>query len=658
MPKLLIWDLDETLWTGTLAEGEELAPREQFFEAIRQLNTQGLVNAIVSKNDYHEAKERLIQFGYWDLFVFPRISFDPKGSMVTQLLEDMALRADDTVFIDDNHLNRREVQFSNPNIDVKDPNDLGFVEWLESLVQETAGVKKDRVAQYRVLEEKLRDRELAGSSNEDFLRTCDIRIAVVQNAKNINFEARLEELVNRTNQLNYTKSRMALGSMSKYITDVSDHLTYSLFVWDKYGYYGLVGFAGVAYRGDSLEHFLFSCRTMNMGVENALAAFISSDLPNKHIDFPVDDTMPDWITVVSPSSIEFQEIYKKELKLGDSPSARLRIMANCQSGPIAHYAGISPVDTDAWPDIFSLQSFVAGEVSETFPPITVYGAFQDYDPRYWKGGKLPEPKEYETYVRRLLTKTLQDRASLMVILPPDSFKDVDPSTDRTPERFQSFNHVWESFETSEYDALKASLGTPDSPQHLKLLKLGQGREVDDPRHFDRTDLMYLGDQVRTFFELDDPTHTDYIPVGARKERKASHLRQVEGESRRAFIKGGHNRMEVWSPTASEDEAGLALTWEIELVGYAQGVIPKSCVVYIQVDKPEAVRDRVDGVIWAKDQGMFFRYFCDNDGDYSTRFVITGNAPFSIRGINTQGHVNFDNDSESVLVDRVSVWRHK
>lgn len=657
MPKLLVWDLDETLWKGTLAEGDDITPQEHFFEAVRQLNAQGLVSALVSKNNFRDAKERLVKLGYWDLFVFPRISFEPKGPTVSQLLNDMSLRAADTVFIDDNHLNRHEVEFSNPGIVVKDPNEPDFNDWLNALVKQTSGVKKDRVQQYRVLENKLRDRESSGGSNEDFLRSCGIKIAVLQNAKNINFEARLEELTNRTNQLNYTKSRMALGAMSNYISDVSSHLTYSLFVWDKYGDYGLVGFAGVSYKGDTLEHFLFSCRTMNMGVENALAAFIAKDLPNKHIEFPVDDVMPDWITVVSPTSEEFQAVYNKELNIEASASAQLRIMANCQSGPIAHYAGISPVDTDAWPDIFSLQSLVTGGVTETFPPVTVYGAFQDYDPRYWNSGKLPEAEEYNDHVRRLLTKALQDHANLLVILPPDVFRDLDASTGRIPEKFQSFNQIWVSYEQSGYRSLKESLGMADSSEHLKVVKLGDGRVVTDPRHFDRTDLMFLGDQVREFFELVNPTKSAYIPMGAQKDRKATHLTEVEGVTQRTFVRPRDRGITVWSRNPTPERSSSALVWEIEIAGFAEGVIPKSCLAYIEVDEPESVRNRVDGVVWVHDCRMFFRYFCENDGNFSTRFLVMGKEPFMVEKIQVKSHVNFDSNSETVIVDRVSVWKH-
>ena len=77
--KLVVWDLDETLWRGTLSEGEvELDRRTR--EIVRELNRRGIVNSICSKNDSAAARERLEQYGLWDEFVFPSIDWSPKGA--------------------------------------------------------------------------------------------------------------------------------------------------------------------------------------------------------------------------------------------------------------------------------------------------------------------------------------------------------------------------------------------------------------------------------------------------------------------------------------------------------------------------------------------------------------------------------------------------
>lgn len=47
--KVVIWDLDDTLWKGTLAEGDDVQLLENRVAIIKELNKRGIVNAICSK---------------------------------------------------------------------------------------------------------------------------------------------------------------------------------------------------------------------------------------------------------------------------------------------------------------------------------------------------------------------------------------------------------------------------------------------------------------------------------------------------------------------------------------------------------------------------------------------------------------------------------
>ena len=116
--KVVIWDLDDTLWRGTLAEGDAVELFENRAEMVRTLNNRGIVSAICSKNDYQTAMAKLEEFGLAEEFVFPAISFDAKGPVIQELLQDMGLRDTNALFIDDNYSNLQEVVYYNPNISV------------------------------------------------------------------------------------------------------------------------------------------------------------------------------------------------------------------------------------------------------------------------------------------------------------------------------------------------------------------------------------------------------------------------------------------------------------------------------------------------------------------------------------------------------------
>ena len=70
--KLVIWDLDETFWKGTLSE-EGIQLISSNIEVVKTLTNRGIINSIVSKNTYTDAQEQIKKAGIWDYFVFPKI---------------------------------------------------------------------------------------------------------------------------------------------------------------------------------------------------------------------------------------------------------------------------------------------------------------------------------------------------------------------------------------------------------------------------------------------------------------------------------------------------------------------------------------------------------------------------------------------------------
>jgi FkbH-like protein len=261
--KLVIWDLDDTLWRGTLSE-EEVELDDERAEIVRELNRRGIVSSICSKNDLATARERLERLGLWDEFVFASISWSPKGVRIAQIIDDMQLRAPNVLFVDDNAGNLREALHYVPELQTAGVEQLG-----ELLALPQSQGKDDRsltrLQQYRLLERKVSDRELATVSNEEFLRSCEI--AVELRAPTGADVERLLELVNRSNQLNFTKSRLTEAELHAMLDDPARETRY-VQVRDRYGDYGVCGFYSLL--DGRLEDFVFSCRILHMGVEQWL----------------------------------------------------------------------------------------------------------------------------------------------------------------------------------------------------------------------------------------------------------------------------------------------------------------------------------------------------------------------------------------------------
>ena len=105
--RLVIWDLDDTFWQGTLSEGAVIHNARNA-AIVEALNQRGIVNAICSKNNHAPVEAALREQGLWDKFVFPKIAFAPKGAMVAEIIKDAQLRAPTVMFIDDNVTNLNE----------------------------------------------------------------------------------------------------------------------------------------------------------------------------------------------------------------------------------------------------------------------------------------------------------------------------------------------------------------------------------------------------------------------------------------------------------------------------------------------------------------------------------------------------------------------
>jgi len=427
-PKLLIWDLDDTLWHGTLAEGDEVQLIARRAEIVRALNGHGIVSAICSKNDPAVARTRLEAFGLWDAFVFPRIAFVPKGEAVRQLIEDMQLRPLNVLFLDDNPHNLHEVAAACPGIRTIDATAAECDVLLERILADHRHVARDRVAEYRVLQAKVDERTAGAISNEVFLAASDIHVLFTRLTENVQFADRIEELINRSNQLNYTGSRVDPGSMSEYIMRIDLHDTHGVFVWDKYGDYGLVGFISANPDTREIEHFVLSCRVMHMGIEAAMLQrlFCFYCPPDfKRLRKPLPEQAAVGITfapVTDPANLA--RIRAKEGK--QRANAAMRIICDCQSGALQHYSRFADeIEFDANPRLFSLPMMKTGAYrDQIFPQHLVFAAATDYLPFRWEEREVPfDGENYAACARAFCDAMADGTRRMLVILPPEDAPD-------------------------------------------------------------------------------------------------------------------------------------------------------------------------------------------------------------------------------------------
>lgn len=262
--KLVIWDLDDTFWNGTLSEGG-IEAIDANIQLIKTLTDCGVINTICSKNDEQPVIQKLQELGIADYFVFVSVNWQPKGKRIQLMLKDMGLRAVNCLFLDDNIVNLNEAVYYEPNLNVSEPNIIpNLINYFET--QPKKDLAHSRLNNYKILEKK-RKAQSEASDNMEFLFDSETHVEL-HNDCEAHID-RLAELILRTNQLNYTKRR---DSKDELLTLIHDPLVKSGYVTvgDKFGDYGIVGFYAI--KNNKCIHFLFSCRTIGQGVEQYVYA--------------------------------------------------------------------------------------------------------------------------------------------------------------------------------------------------------------------------------------------------------------------------------------------------------------------------------------------------------------------------------------------------
>ena len=299
--KLVIWDLDDTFWNGTLSEGPVVAIPSNI-QMLERLARRGIVSSVCSKNDFEQAKCELEKLGAWDYIVFPVIQWAPKGQAIADLIDRMNFRTENVVFIDDNPANLHDALYYNPDLNCC-INATTLESWIDhSVLAGKADPMLRRLNAYKQLEKRDQSKRELQLSNTDFLRqshiTCEISYDIEPHLE------RVIELANRTNQLNFTKRRLDSDERVSEFVDALSTFGYQagiVRVRDKYADYGIVGFFLIhaTFKGKVYNHFVFSCRILNMGVEQYVDEFLRS--PELTVQQPVANPVSsfdrvDWIS--------------------------------------------------------------------------------------------------------------------------------------------------------------------------------------------------------------------------------------------------------------------------------------------------------------------------------------------------------------------------
>jgi FkbH-like protein len=267
--KCVVWDLDNTIWNGTLIEGDQLTLRPDVLEMLNYFDERGILMSIASKNDAESAVVRLTEFGIGDYFLYPQIDWSPKSHQITKIARKLNIGLDAVAFIDDNPFELAEVAAALPPVTCINTDAL---QQLFSNPRFWGNVTAESRQRRRYYQQQVaREVEQTAFAGDyiGFLKSCEIRLEIAPYRPGD--QERIAELVQRTNQLNFSGRKYSRAQLEQIINNPALK-KYVLRCSDRYGAYGTVGFCIVQELQQELRinDFMLSCRVQGKFIEQAL----------------------------------------------------------------------------------------------------------------------------------------------------------------------------------------------------------------------------------------------------------------------------------------------------------------------------------------------------------------------------------------------------
>jgi FkbH-like protein len=308
--KVLVLDLDNTLWGGVVGEAgpsgivlsEDGVGRcyRDFQRALKAIKRTGVLLAICSKNnreDLDEVFERnaMMILGPGD-FACIRANWEPKPQNIVDIAETLNLNVDSLVFIDDNPVERDLVRTALPDVVVPD-----FPARVENL---TTWFMQELVpahfAKYRLTDEDANKseqyrahevrRQLSRSLDLDsFLE--DLKIECVIRVNPAEQIARIAQMTQKTNQFNLTTRRYEMPAITQ-ILNSTDSAVLLLEYTDRFSSEGAVGLAILDFANTKIDTFLLSCRVIGRRVEDRLLSEVYNQFRMRGLSRIVAEFIP------------------------------------------------------------------------------------------------------------------------------------------------------------------------------------------------------------------------------------------------------------------------------------------------------------------------------------------------------------------------------
>lgn len=302
--KLIITDLDNTLWNGVAAEQDEIIPWAHiegwpigYAEALLECKRRGILLAVCSKNDETLTIDNFRKI--WSEKIKPedffslKINWNEKSANIREILNEANILPAHVLFIDDNPLEIEEVTRALPDIRVLS---IPQQRWRNVLLHapqlQNSTLTSESQNRTILIKAKVeRDKIAQTMDRDDYLHSLLLKTTVsnVRGLDDKNF-MRCEELLNKTNQFNTTGRRWSTAELTDLLAN-NGHIFIAR-VEDRMANHGLTALALID--DSKIIQVVMSCRVFGLGVETALLAevmrFIQENNPESIVTAIMKDT--------------------------------------------------------------------------------------------------------------------------------------------------------------------------------------------------------------------------------------------------------------------------------------------------------------------------------------------------------------------------------
>ena len=243
--KLVVWDLDGTMWDGIwIEDGENVQWKPGIVDVIQKLDQMGILQSIASRNVADD--EALMKFledkGIMKYMLYPQITHQPKSLSLLMIKNSLGLsRWDEIAFVDDRDFEREEVAHQYPDVRMLDASNYLELPTMEGIERDIlTDADRRRRELYQTDQVRQQEAEAYSGDYQGFLETLKMKATIRHMGEDD--VPRVHQLMERTNRFNTAVEVLPLGRLYQILHTHSVTKVWVMELRDRLGDYGLVGF--------------------------------------------------------------------------------------------------------------------------------------------------------------------------------------------------------------------------------------------------------------------------------------------------------------------------------------------------------------------------------------------------------------------------------